>query len=71
MYIVIRSGPQHRMICALEGSMMLTALRRLCGQLSTGPSGVSDQSLALISAPISPPPASQGATAVGEATGKS
>ena len=29
---------------------------RLCGQLSGGPSGVRDQSLARISAPSSPPP---------------
>jgi hypothetical protein len=40
---------------------MLTALRRLCGQLSIGPSGVSDHVFARMSAPNSPPPTSQSA----------
>src|ERR1041384_272508 len=43
--------------------MMLTAVRRLCGQRATGPSRVVDQSNARISAPISPPPARQSAPA--------
>jgi hypothetical protein len=37
---------------------MLTAVLRLCGQLSTGPSGVFDQSRARIIAPMAPPPES-------------
>jgi hypothetical protein len=45
------------MICALEGSSMLTVLRRLCGHVSTGPSLVCDQSISRIRVPISPPPA--------------
>jgi hypothetical protein len=43
--------------------MMLTAVRRLCGQRATGPSRVADQSKERISAPISPPPARQSARA--------
>jgi hypothetical protein len=43
------------MICALEGSSMLTVLRRLCGQALGGPSAVADQSISRIRAPISPP----------------
>src|SRR5690349_1033320 len=39
--------------------MMLTAVRRLCGQPETGPRGEDDQSKERISAPISPPPARQ------------
>src|SRR5258707_1162478 len=37
--------------------MICTTLRRLCGQRSTGPTGVADQSLARTKAPNSPPPA--------------
>ena len=37
---------------------MLTAVRRLCGQPSTRPIGVVDQSRVCISDPISPAPAS-------------
>src|SRR5579864_4877829 len=44
------------MICALDGSSMLTVLRRLCGQSSTGPSAVFDQSMSRMRAPMSPPP---------------
>ena len=40
----------------LRGSSMLRVLRRLCGQLSTGPSDVFAQSRSRIRAPISPPP---------------
>src|SRR5678815_1566804 len=36
---------------------MLTALQRLCGHVSTGPSGVADQSCSRMRPPISPPPA--------------
>jgi hypothetical protein len=36
---------------------MLTAVVSLCGQDSTGPTGVCDQSNARVRAPISPPPA--------------
>jgi hypothetical protein len=37
-------------------SKKLTIIRKLCGQLSTGPTGVFDQSVARISVAISPPP---------------
>src|SRR5262249_4604311 len=56
LYSAMNSGPQKRTICARDGSRMLTALRRLCGQVSGGPSRVDDQSQARILAPISPPP---------------
>ena len=36
--------------------MMRTAVLRLCGHRSTGPSGVFDQSFERIRSPISPPP---------------
>src|SRR5262245_8966591 len=36
--------------------MIETAVRRLCGQSSTGPTGVADQSKARVRSPISPPP---------------
>src|SRR4051812_49263373 len=39
-------------------SRMLSAVRRLCGQLATAPTAVADQSIERMSAPISPPPAS-------------
>jgi len=45
---------------------MLIAVRRLCGQLETGPRGVALQSLARMSAPISPPPARQSSGRVTE-----
>jgi hypothetical protein len=45
---------------------MLTALRKLCGQRSTGPSGVAAQSSVRMSAPSSPPPASQVAAGLAE-----
>ena len=35
---------------------MLSTLRRDCGQVSTCPSGVLDQSMERMSAPIAPPP---------------
>jgi hypothetical protein len=35
---------------------MLTAVFRLCGHPSIGPTGVLDQSIALVRSPISPPP---------------
>ena len=45
---------------------MLTAVLTLGDQVSGGPSGVADQSLARMRAPISPPPASHaGASAIG------
>src|SRR4051794_10699698 len=43
----------------LEDRHRFTVVRRLCGQLSRGPSGVVDQSRERMSAPISPPPTSQ------------
>src|SRR5438132_8497477 len=43
----------------LEAWTRLTTVRRLCGQVSMGPSGVPDQSLVLISLAISPPPINQ------------
>jgi hypothetical protein len=42
-----------------DSSMMLTAVRRLCGHVSTDPRGVADQSKARIDAPIVPPPDKQ------------
>src|SRR6185295_5184301 len=46
---------------ARDGNRMLTALRRLCGQASTGPSGLAAQSCSRMRAPISPPPARKSA----------
>ena len=57
------------MICAFDGSSMLSALRRLCGQPSTGPSGVFDQSSARMRSPISPPPARKSRLAGSESPG--
>ena len=39
-----------------EARQMLMVVRRLCGHSATGPSELSDQSIDLISLPISPPP---------------
>ena len=39
-----------------EFKQVLTLVRKLCGQLSTAPSGVFDQSIERMRAPISPPP---------------
>lgn len=52
-------GPQAIRIGKVEDRHRLTEVRRLCGQLTGGPSGVFDQSIERISAPISPPPDSQ------------
>src|SRR5581483_8881617 len=46
--------PIHMGCC--ECRMRLTAVRRLCGQLATGPKGVRDQSCARIRRAISPSP---------------
>jgi hypothetical protein len=35
---------------------MLTAVRKLCGHDSTGPTGVFDQSIERMRSPVSPPP---------------
>jgi hypothetical protein len=40
----------------LEARHKLTVVRKLCGQVSGEPKGVSDQSLERMSLPISPPP---------------
>src|SRR5947207_3725168 len=40
-----------------DARQILTAVRRLCGQFSTGPRRVFDQSIERISAPMSPPSA--------------
>src|SRR5437762_13574786 len=40
-----------------DARQILTAVCRLCGQFSTGPRRVFDQSIERISAPMSPPPA--------------
>ena len=45
--------------------MMRTATRRLCGQVSTGPTEVCDQSSARTRLPISPPPVKGSAGAWG------
>ncbi len=42
-----------------EAWTRFTTVRRLCGQVSMGPSGVPDQSLVLTSLAISPPPINQ------------
>jgi hypothetical protein len=55
----MNSGPHATTIAKAESSMMLTAVRRLCGQVLTGPSFVLDQSNERIIAPIVPPPAKQ------------
>jgi hypothetical protein len=52
-------GPQNRNIGYRELRMMLTAVRRLCGQPAIGPRGEDDQSKERISSPISPPPVRQ------------
>ncbi len=55
----VSSGPQHIHIAYRDVSMIRTVVLRLCGQISTGPSGVLDQSNERISEPIWPPPARQ------------
>ena len=52
-------GPHQTNMGKREMRQMLTAISRLCGQLSTGPSDVLDQSNARMRSPISPPPARQ------------
>src|SRR5215471_10718977 len=42
----------------LDARHRLTVVRRLCGHLSSGPSGVFDQSMERMTLPISPPPTS-------------
>src|SRR5882757_608134 len=56
-------GPQASEMGELEAWTRLTTVRRLCGQVPMGPSGVPDQSLALISLAISPPPINQPSSA--------
>src|SRR5262245_57686791 len=46
-----------------EVSIIRTAVFKLCGHDSIGPSGVCDQSISRINLPISPPPVSQSARA--------
>jgi hypothetical protein len=50
-------------------SRMLSAVRRLCGHPSTGPTAVRDQSIDRMSAPISPPPVSGSVLGAGSETG--
>lgn len=50
-----------------EFSMMRTDVRRLGGQLATGPTGVDDQSRVRMSAPSSPPPATMSSAVEGGA----
>ena len=47
------------MIGKLDERQRLTVVRRLFGQVPSGPSGVVDQSIDRISLPMSPPPTSQ------------
>src|SRR6266487_6244230 len=54
---MMRSGPQKMQLAKREFRQRLTAVRRLCGQPATGPSGEEDQSKERMNAPISPPPA--------------
>src|SRR5580704_1233679 len=56
-------GPHQMNIGWLVLSRIRTAVRRLCGQVSGGPSGLADQGYARVSAPISPPPARKSAEA--------
>src|ERR1700730_8008902 len=51
------SGPHHSDMGKRELRQMLTAIFRASGQVSGGPSSVSDHDFARMSAPISPPPA--------------
>src|SRR3954471_16790534 len=51
------SGPHHTNIGKRECKQMPTAIRKLCGQLSTGPSPVLAQSKSRTRAAISPPAA--------------
>src|SRR5215210_2950109 len=51
----MRSRPHQMNIGWRVFSSSRTAVRRVCGQASGGPSGVAAQSKALIRAPISPP----------------
>src|SRR5712664_2118125 len=55
------SGPHQMNIGWLVFSRMRTAVRKLCGHASGGPSGLADQSYARVNAPISPPPARKSA----------
>src|SRR5712692_2318081 len=57
----MRFGPHQMNIGWLVFSRMRTAVRKLCGQASGGPSGPADQSCARINAPISSPPARKSA----------
>ena len=58
------SGPHHTNMGKRELRQMLTAMRRACGQRSTGPSGVAAQSVDSSSLPVSvaaaPPPIRSG-----------
>src|SRR5580692_7205776 len=51
------SAPHHSDMGKRELRQMLTTILRASGQVSGGPSGVSPQDFARMSAPISPPPA--------------
>src|SRR6266404_4030218 len=59
----MRSGPHQINIGWLVLSRIRTAVRRLCGQPSGGPSGFAAQSKLRVNAPISPPPARKSAVA--------
>src|SRR5579883_718943 len=54
---MINRGPHQITVGVCEARQMPRAVRRLGGQLSTGPIGLFDQSSAWTSAPISPSPA--------------
>src|SRR5258708_28171279 len=59
LYIWTCPFPQTSEIGELDACIRLTTVRRLCGQDSMGPSGVLDQSWALMTLAISPPPTNQ------------
>src|SRR6185436_8753559 len=54
----MNSGPQAMYMGKPVSRRMLSAVRRLCGQLAAAPTAVLDQSIERMSAPMAPPPAS-------------
>lgn len=54
LWMLISSGPHQSIIGNRLSRQMLTAVRRLCGHRSIGPSGVRDQSYSPMRRAISP-----------------
>src|SRR4051812_5722882 len=61
---MVSCGPHQMNNSNRECMQIDTEVRRLCGHWCTGPSGVADQSISRISAPVSPPPANTCAFAI-------